>query len=89
MKFNLLQESKNNVKLNQNRDSREGKENYLEKDLRILRKIQNRKKFYIDEYRKILLNRKNINLDSNLPRIKYVKQNDLCKDIDSQHLRKF
>ncbi len=52
---------------------------------KILRRVQAAKKKYIEEYRKMLLGMKAINLDTDLPRIKYVEQNEMSSAINEMH----
>ena len=55
-------------------------------EARLLKKIELAKKKYVEEYRKMLLGMKTINLDSDLPRIKYVEQNETSERINMLHI---
>lgn len=55
-------------------------------EARLMKKIELAKKKYVQEYRKMLMEIKTINLDSDLPRIKYIEQNETSDRINMMHM---
>lgn len=53
--------------------------------MQMLKKIQQKKKEYQEEYRKLLLMRKCYSLKTDLPYIKYIRQNEKTELINEMH----